>query len=443
VAGAQMVERAIAVEKAPARLGLQAIRMKVDDNAVLQVTAEAQDAGGDPYDGALVLKVDGSAGKQQPLQLQPGEKRRVNLGYTFAVGGMHRVQLNDQPEQQIVVPGGLSLGLQNPQVYLKLDEAQGTTAKNEITGKDLNLKGTPGWTGGKSGQALQLARAGMGVNVEHLDIYRKPFTLSAWVKIDALGKNDDLGLFGGQAPMGADQDNTGTQLHVGVHNKKPFMGFLGRDITGGKQVPVGSWVNLTYTYDPLAEKGSLYLNGSLDKSTAQKPYAGPLETIGDAPLLDHGSYALDEVVVVQSCLSPQMVRQLSEQGLESLRHGNYSSQWQALSGSPQTLDVIPEIPAGTKISVTVETANKDGKVLGSSAVDLVDGKQSYPLSGVQAGDQVRLRVQLSSTVWGASPVLRSATVTGAAGKQTWSTPHEWAKGNADSTLIMNCGQSGH
>jgi beta-glucosidase len=440
VAGAQMVEKAIAVEKAPARLDLQAVRMKMDDNDVLQVTAEAQDVGGAPYDGALVLKVDGSAGEQQSLHLQPGEKRHVNLGYTFAVSGVHRIQINDQPEQQLVVPGGLGLGLQNPLVYLKLDEGRGMTAKNEITGKDLNLKGTPGWTEGKSGQALQLTGTGMGIDAEHLDVYRKAFTLSAWIKIDALGKNDDLGLFGGRAPMGADQDNTGTQLHAGIQNKKLFMGFLSRDISGSKEVPLGTWVNLTYTYDPLEEKGSIYLNGSLDKSTAQKPYAGPLETIGDAPILGHGSYALDEAVVIQGCLTPQMVRQLSDQGLESLRHGGYTSQWQARSGSPQTLDVSADIPAGTKISVTVETADKDGKIRGSGAVDLVEGQKSYPLSEVQAGDQVRLRVQLSSTAWGASPILRSATVTGASGKQTWTTPREWSQGKADAALITNYGQ---
>ncbi|HEX4138828.1 MAG TPA: glycoside hydrolase family 3 C-terminal domain-containing protein, partial [Candidatus Methylacidiphilales bacterium] len=144
VAGNQMVDKAVTVEKAPARLDLQKMRMAVDNNDVLQITADAQNVGSDPYDGALTLKVDGQVvGTPQPLKLQPGEKRHVTVGYTFDVSGIHRVQLNDQPEQQIAVAGGIGLGLQNPLVYLKLDEGQGTTTKNEITGKDLNLKGTP------------------------------------------------------------------------------------------------------------------------------------------------------------------------------------------------------------------------------------------------------------------------------------------------------------
>lgn len=440
VAGNQIVTKTIDVEKAPARLDYKNIRMAVDDNDVLQVTADIQNVGGDPYAGALALKIDGNAvGTPEPVALQPGEKRHITLGYTFDVSGIHKVQINDQPEQQIVVAGGIGFGLQNPLVYLKLDEGQGTTTKNEITGKDLNIKGTPAWVDGKSGKALELTDSGMGVDAEHLDIYRKAFTLSAWVKIDSLGKNDDLGLFGGQAPMGADQDATGTQLRVGIQNKKPIMDFQGREINGAKEVPIGDWVNLTYTYDPIALKGSVYVNGSLDKAVAQKPYTGPLETIGDAPSLAHGSYALDEIVVIQSCLSQQMVHQLAKDGLESLRSGDYTSQWRASTDAPQTLDVVADLPDGSKITVTVDTGDKDGKTLSSCKVDLVAGQSSYPLTGLQAGDQVRLRVQIAGTSWGTSPVLRAATLTGT-GKLKWSTPNEWAQGQLSTSLVSGFGQ---
>jgi hypothetical protein len=260
------------------------------------------------------------------------------------------------------------------------------------------------------------------------------------VKIDSLGKDNNLALFGGAAPMGADQDQTGTQLHVGVHNKKMMLGFFGRDISGAKEVPLGQWVNLAYTYDPVAQKGSVYLNGSLDKSVAQKPYTGPLETIGDAPILSHGSYALDEAVVIQSCLSPQLVHQLSDKGLESLRSGDYTSQWRSFAGTPQTLDAVADVPDGTTLKVTVDIGDKDGKTLASCPLDMKPGAQSYPLSGLAAGDQVRLRVQVESTNWGASPVLRSATVTGDNVKQKWSTPSEWAQGQLSPTLVSDFGQ---
>ncbi len=440
VADAQMVGKNIEVEKAPARLQLSSLRTTIDAKSQLQITGDAQNVGGDPYDGTLVLKVDGvPSGTPQPLKLNAGEKRHITLAHAFEVGGMHKIQINDQPEQQIVVPGGIGLGLQNPLVYLKLNEGQGAATKNEISGKDLNFKGAPGWTEGKDGKALQLADSGMSVDAEHLDIYRKAFTLSAWVKIDKLGKSDDLALFGGVAPMGADQDNTGTQLHVGIHNKKMRLGFFGRDILGAKEVPVGKWVNLTYTYDPVIQKGSVYLDGSLDKTVSQKPYTGPLETIGDAPILGHGAYALDEAVVIQSCLSPKMVRQLTDKGLESLRQGDYTSAWRSFSAEPQTLQTVAEIPDGGKITVTVETADKEGKTLGSSKVEITSGRQSFPLPGLKAGDQVRLKVALSGTGWGIAPILRSATVVGSSDKQNWSSPADWSLGNFSAGLATGTG----
>jgi len=441
VAGTQMVEKEIAVQKAPGRLDIHSLRMLVDDNDVLQVTADAQNVGGDLYEGALVLKVDSApVGEKQALSLQPGEVRHVTLGYTFDVAGVHKVQLNDQPEQQLVVKGGIGFGFQSPLAYFKLEEGQGTDVKDEVTGKNLKLTGTPAWVDGKNGKAIQLTASGMSIDVGNLDLYRKAFTLSVWVKVDQLGKGDDLAIFGGKAPMGADQDNTGTQLHAGIHNGFPFMGFLSRDITGAKKVPLGTWTNLTYTYDPQILKGTLYIDGAMDKSLAQKPYTGPLETIGDSTMLNQGKYALDEPLVIQSCLTSQMVHQMVEKGLQSLHEGEYTSQWRAFSGSPESLKATASLIDGSKISVIVETGDKDGKVLGSHTVEIKTGEQSYSLTGLPKGDHIRLRVQLSSTGLVGSPVLRAVTVSGNDSKEKWSSAAEWAQGQLSPSLVGGFGQ---
>jgi beta-glucosidase len=435
----QMTSKTIEVEKAPARLDLKNVQTEVDNNEVLQASLDAQNVGGDPYDGAVSLKIDGQAAESQPLKLQPGEKQHVVLSHTFDIGGIHSVQVNDQPAQQLVVPGGLGLALGNPLIDLKLDEGQGSSTKNEITGTNFDLKGSPTWVAGHDGQALSLTQSGMYVDVGNIDIYRKAFTLSAWVKINELGNDTELALFGGKAPMGADQDNTGTTLHVGVHNKKAFMGFLGRDIEGKKNVPLGQWVNLTYTYDPEAEKGSLYIDGALDRAVDQKPYTGPLETIGDAPMLKHGSYALDDAVVVQSCLAPTLVKLLSGKGLESLRSGDYVSAWSTFAAAPTQLVATADVPAGSQIEVTVETGT-DGKAAGSTKIELKPGQQTYPLDGLTAGTQVRIHVALSSTDWKALPVLRSAVLTGTGATQRWATPTQWSAGQTSPSLITNYGQ---
>jgi hypothetical protein len=293
--------------------------------------------------------------------------------------------------------------------------------------------------GRNGGKALSLTSGDTAIDAGNIDIYRKAFTLSAWVKIGQFGNGDKIGLFGGQAPMGADQDSTGTTLQVGVQGKKLFMGFFGRDIKGDKDVPLNEWVNLTYTYDPAAMKGSLYLNGDLDRTLDQNPYAGPLQTIGGAPILDHGNYALQDAVVVQACLDAGMVRLLSDQGLESLRQGEYTSAWRPLSGANR-LEVSAEIPAGSAVSIIVETGDQNGTVVGSSTVNLKSGQSMCLLPALAGGVQVRVRAGLSSTDWASAPILRAVVLSGPGGKQGWATPNDWAGGKATPALMTNYGQ---
>ncbi|HTJ79379.1 MAG TPA: glycoside hydrolase family 3 C-terminal domain-containing protein [Rariglobus sp.] len=441
IAGKQMISRPIDVQASPARIEFKGTRIRVDDNGTLQITAEARNVGGALYEGSLTLKVDGQvSGTPQPLKLDSGEARKVILTHTFSVGGLHRIQINDLSEQQIVVNSGLALAVKSPLIYLKLNEGHGASVKNEITGQALHVRGNPVWVDGRAtgSKALQLADSGLGIEAGNADIYRKSFTLSAWVKINKLSPKNQIALFGGQAPMGADQDTTGTVLHAGVDGKKMKLGFFGSDIGGGKEVPLNTWVNLTYTYDMSEKKGNLYLNGVLDKSSKQKPYTGPLEIIGDAPILTHGDYALGEVFVAQSCMPSALIRHLVANGPGGLCSTSYTSDWRSLSGPANSIVIASEIPQGTSIKVTVDVGSQDGKTLGStSAITLRPGTQTYPLSGLPAGAQIRIRVSMETTQLGVTPVLRAATVAG----QVWSTANDWDKGqHGSATLVTDFGQ---
>ncbi|MGA3170752.1 MAG: glycoside hydrolase family 3 N-terminal domain-containing protein [Chthoniobacteraceae bacterium] len=438
VAETQMVGKTVDIAAAPARLEIQNIHVTVDENDVLRVSAQAQNVGGAPCERTVAFTVDGQpVGQSEPLSLDPGEKASLTLSHAFATGGLHRYQIDGQPEQQIVVGSGIGFGLRNPLVDLKLDEGQGSSVRNEITGAMLPLRGSPAWVEGREGKALQLSAGGMDIDAGNVDIYRKAFTLSAWVKIDHLGNGDDLALFGGRAPMGADQDITGTELHAGVQGGRAFMGFFGRDISGSEAVPVGSWVNLAYTYDPDARKGSLYINGSLDKSEAQKPYTGPLQTIGDCSILEHGDYALGDVVAVQSCLTPGMIQLLCSKGLDALREGDYVSEWRPFAGTPATLTATADVPLGSRAAVTVEAASGDGKVTGSVKIPLRPGEHTYPLPDIAPGGWIHLRIQLAGGDWKNLPVVRAAQVEGGGATQRWSTPHDWSQGNASASLVTD------
>ncbi len=437
VAGSQIITKPISVVASPAHLAFEDLRFDVDRNADLQVTAEARNVGSSPYQGDLALKVDGQvSADSQSLSLQSGEKRKVELSYHFMIGGLHRVQIGDQPERVVMIPGGINLALRNPLVDLKLNEGGGTSTRNEATGKMLSFRGTPQWASGRSGEGLQTSSSAS-IDAGGIQLYRKSFTLSAWIRIDALGNKDELGLFGGQAPMGADQDNTGTILDAGIRNKKLFLGFHGRDIIGMNDVPKGTWVNVTYAYDAALQKAFLYLNGSLDKTGNEASYTGPLETIGDAPTLQHGRYTMDDVIVTQDCLSPELVRVLVRDGYDALLQGSYTSAWRSYEDSVQSVEAVAEMPAGSKLSLIVEMGDKSGKVLNSQTIELKPDKHVYSLKSTKTGGQIRFRAQVTASTDGQSPVLRAVSLVGANRTERWSTPSEWGVGTAEKSVAVN------
>jgi beta-glucosidase len=437
IGGNQMVSAPLVVVESPARLEFKNEHLSVDENANLQVTADAHNVGSLPYDGTFVLKIDGQPeGEPQQLSLQSGEGRKVMLSHAFSEGGLHHVQLGNMPEQLIQVPGGISLALLNPVLDLKLDEGKGAVVKNEINGEELALKGSPEWVKGKEGSGLRPASSSS-IDAGNVQLYRKSFTLSAWIKIDKLGNGGNLALFGGRAPMGADQDNTGTVLSAGLHDGKLFLGFQGRSAIGSKPVPLGNWVNVTYVYDASLRKAFLYLNGSQDRAVELEPYAGPLETIGDAPALQHGEFAMDDIAVTESALVPKLVQVLVQNGFDALHDGEYVSGWQGYTGVLDHLSSSAVIPEGGSLSLTIDVGDSKGMVLGSQTLTLKPGSESYALKALKAGGQVRLRVKIVSNATVQSPLLRAVSLFGSAGVVRWSTPKEWSVGSAGNRVVLN------
>lgn len=425
VASNQMITQSLAVVESPARVEFDKVRLAIDENATLQVSADAHNVGSLPYSGTLALKIDGQprAGVE-PLFLQSGESRHVTLSYAFPEGGLHRIQLNDRPEQVVQVPGGIALALQNPVLVLKLDEGKGTAVKNQITGRELVVKGTPTWDKGAGLQPSTFSS----VDVGSIQLYRKSFTLSACVQVEKLSNGGEIGLFGGRAPMGADQDNSGTILNAGLRNGKMYLGFQGREATGSKAVPIGKPVLLTYVYDATQRKAFLYIDGSLDRAVNLEPYTGPLESIGDASTLQHGDYYVKDVVVTLSVLGRETVHALAQYGFDTLRTGEYVSNWHALSGELNRLESVAEIPKGASAAVTVETVNNKGSIGESQTIYLKTGHETAPLNISKPNAQVRIRVKLDSSQELQAPMVRAISLVGLAEKIRWSSPKEWSTG---------------
>src|ERR1700739_1575463 len=115
-----------------------------------------------------------------------------------------------------------------PRSSLRFRAALGWRCRNEVTGAVLPVEGTPHYVAGKKGQALETDNKKTFVRAGSLDLYRKPFTLAAWVNIEAL-ENRQATFFGGTAPMGADIDIVGTSLAGCIFDDNLLLTFRNRD----------------------------------------------------------------------------------------------------------------------------------------------------------------------------------------------------------------------
>lgn len=434
IAGTKILSTDIIVSKAPARLVLSRAETVIGDDGILHYRSLATNAGSEPYTGRVAVNIDGKDVAGLALQLDPGVQRDIALDYRFPYAGIFKVQVPDNDPQQMTVPGSIGLSLQDPLFYASFDQAAlnpGSTAnkksiRNEIDGSLLQVQGIPRFSPGRNGNGFGTDDPGTYIRTGVMDLYRKPFTLAAWVLVES-SENGQAAFFGGQAPMGADVDNTGTSLSAGLRNGQLSLSFLDRDIHGSEKVPVGKWVHIAYTYNPMDEKGSVFLNGKLDKTMSQRPYTGPLEMIGNAPRSGHGKFIMDEVLVARSCLWPQAISELMQHGPEALRKGEITTEWRSVSTMPAALQTRTVIPPGSTIRVIVEAAGADEKITDSLVIDLQSGTHSYPLAGFHGNGQLRLRVLIAATDWKASPVLLAATLMGDGSPLQWSMTADWSK----------------
>lgn len=431
--GGKLFSHSIEVSTAPANLVLSNARTSLGDDGVLHYAAEAFNAGSEPYQQAFAIQVDGKVAATQALNLQAGEHCALTLDCAFPGAGTFQIKIGDAAEQPMTVPGGLGLVLRDPLVYLNFDPPDHAGVLNEVTGTMLPVQGAARYVTGKHGRAFRTDDKQTFIQAGGLDLYRKSFTLAAWVNIESL-ENHQATFFGGAAPMGADIDVKGTSLAASVFDNRLLLTFRNRDTQGRKSVPLGQWIHVAYTYNAQREQGAVYLNGELDHVESQPPYAGPLEMIGSAPELYHGKFAMDEVLVTRSAMDGRAIHELAAKGVESLRTGSLTTEWRSPAAALASLQTWAEIPSEAAIKVTVETADQGFHVIGSQSFTLKSGQQQVALEGIKPGEQVRLRVELTSSKWGGLPELRGALLAGPSDRLRWSTVGEWSKGSATGGL---------
>ncbi|MDB5110732.1 MAG: hypothetical protein JWR67_1846 [Mucilaginibacter sp.] len=433
VLGKKIVAKSVLVSKASARLLLSHEITSVSKDGLLHYHAVATNAGSETYNGSITIDVEGKTVASEPVKLPPGSTGDVSMVYAFPASGTFLVKTGNSLPRQLVVPGGVSFALKDPLVYLNFDNMVQGGVKNEITGSTLSVAGSAMYTPGKNGKAFYTSGKGTFINTGNIDLYRKPFTLAAWVNITALEKNQ-AAFFGGQAPMGADVDVTGTSLAAGIADQNLLLSFRDRDVKGGVKPALGKWVHIAYTYDPEKEVGSLYIDGKLNKTALQKPYAGPLEMIGGAPRLNHGQFSMDEVLVARNCLDANSIAELAAKGISALEKGQLKTDWRAVIALPSMMQVSSNIPLNSSITLTVESGDDKGNVVDTKIVELKSGTQQIALTGLKRGSQIRVQADFSASKPGLSPILQTIIIKTADKQIRWSTTDEWQKGTYSGSL---------
>jgi tetrahydromethanopterin S-methyltransferase subunit F len=149
---------------------------------------------------------------------------------------------------------------------------------------------------------------------------------------------------------------------------------------------------------------------------------------------NHGKYALDEALVSRDCLKAPAIQELADKGVEALKNGQIITEWRPISSFPTTLETWTEIPTGSSITVTVESADTNREIVFTRNVELKSGNQKTSLTGLKAGTQVRLRIQLMENKWGSVPVMQTAILNQKEEALRWSTSKDWQKGTVSNGL---------
>lgn len=93
---------------------------------------------------------------------------------------------------------------------------------------------------------------------DNMSITESSFVVSAWIKVEAFDKND-LSVLGT-----IDSQGQRKGLHLVARGQNPYLGFWGQDTRASNTIlNENRWYHLTFLYDKVARRQSIYVNGQL------------------------------------------------------------------------------------------------------------------------------------------------------------------------------------
>nr|WP_320133180.1 LamG-like jellyroll fold domain-containing protein [uncultured Holophaga sp.] len=161
------------------------------------------------------------------------------------------------------------------------------------------------YAAGLNSRALRLDGLKSAAKINYVNCFNSSFTVSAWVKLDAVNRGIDNAILG----HGVASPNQG--LHIGERNGKAYFGFYSNDVAGKSDLTANKWTLVTCVYDGVHKL--IYINGVLDATQASGAYRGqmPSAEIGSYPwpnYMSKGSVStclglIDEVRIYNRALS--------------------------------------------------------------------------------------------------------------------------------------------
>lgn len=247
------------------------------------------------------------------------------------------------------------------------DENSGTVAKDITASNNGTLMNGPVWTAGKFGSALAFDGANDYVKAadkDSLSFTGNRFTLSAWVRLNALNKTQAIFSKG---KCGVDWTEYILQINSSNRATASFSpnSSASQTATGATSLALGTWYHIAATYDGSREV--VYVNGAEDGSftTSQSMFNSPADmTIGAR---DTNSSA--------SCSGDGTVAELNGT-IDDARVYN-----RALTAAEVQADM--NTPSGAAGTVSSYSIKRDGAAIGSTVPPTVTFTDS---SGIAAGE---------------------------------------------------------
>lgn len=207
-----------------------------------------------------------------------------------------------------------------PTAYWAFDETSGTTAVNSATGAnslgaaaDGTINNVTVGAAGISGNAYNWTGTGNvlidgGATTGTLG-FTGSFTAMAWFQRSEAGTGDRM-IFG-------NDNNTGSgdslrQIHFGLRNNQPHMGFWGDDANGGGAITNLNWNHIAYRFDGTNQE--IFVNGARvhgDTAQALLISSGILEIGSTDNMTRPWQGLLDEVAVFNRALTAQEIAYLA------------------------------------------------------------------------------------------------------------------------------------